>query len=124
MASLGPLAAMAAAGVAALALALPAGAQSGGAALYEARCAGCHSIDQHRIGPRHRGLVGRRAGTEPGFDYSPALRASGVTWTPQQLDRWLQNPGALVPGTRMGFRLASAQERQAIIAYLQTQRRR
>jgi cytochrome c len=124
MASLGPLAAMAAAGVAALALALPAGAQSGGAALSEARCAGCHSIDQHRIGPRHRGLVGRRAGTEPGFDYSPALRASGVTWTPQQLDRWLQNPGALVPGTRMGFRLASAQERQAIIAYLQTQRRR
>jgi cytochrome c len=110
---------------AALVLSASAGGQGAmaGAELYQARCAGCHSIDQHRIGPRHRGLVGRRAGTEQGFDYSPALRAAGFVWTPQQLDRWLQNPGALVPGTYMGFRLASAQERQVIIAYLGTQRR-
>lgn len=91
-----------------------------GQALYEARCAGCHAIDAHRVGPRHRGVFGRRAGTAAGYGYSPALRASGLVWNAPMLDRWLANPTALVPGTRMGTRVAEARDRRDIIAYLRS----
>lgn len=97
------------------------GTASAGQALYEARCGACHSIDHDRIGPSHRGVVGRRAGTVPGFAYSPALRRFGRMWTPELLDRWLTNPRALVPGTRMGLMVNNPTDRQAIIAYLATQ---
>lgn len=93
-----------------------------GAALYAQTCARCHSIDANGIAPKHRGVVGRRAGTVPGYAYSPALKASGIVWTPQQLDRWLQGPAAMVPGTKMYFRLANPAQRSAIIAYLATQK--
>lgn len=66
--------------------------------------------------------MGRLAGSVPGFAYSPALRSSGLTWDTQTLERWLANPEALVPGQRMGYRLADAQERADIIAYLATLR--
>jgi cytochrome c len=87
---------------------------------YEARCGGCHSVQADRIGPRHAGIVGRRAGSVPGFPYSEALRKSGLTWDPALLDRWLANPEALVPGQRMGYQLADAQARADIVAYLMT----
>ena len=93
-----------------------------GAALYAQNCARCHSIDANRVGPKHRGVVGRRAGTVPGYAYSPALKASGIVWTPQQLDRWLQGPAAMVPKSKMNFRLANPAQRTAIIAYLATQK--
>jgi hypothetical protein len=48
--------------------------------LYQA-CMGCHSLDENDVGPRHRGVVGRRAGTVAGYAYSGALCASGLTWT-------------------------------------------
>lgn len=91
-----------------------------GAALYEARCGGCHDITANRIGPRHAGLAGRKAGALADFDYSPALRASSVMWSAATLDRWLQDPEALIPGQRMGYRLSSPAERDAIIRYLLT----
>lgn len=87
---------------------------------YEARCGGCHSVDADRIGPRHAGVVGRRAGSVPGFAYSDALRRSGLTWDAALLERWLANPDALVPGQRMGYQLADAQARADIVAYLAT----
>lgn len=93
-----------------------------GAALYAQNCARCHSIDTNGFAPKHRGVVGRRAGSVPGYAYSPALKQSGIVWTPQQLDRWLQGPGAMVPGTKMNFRLANPAQRTAIIAYLATQK--
>lgn len=92
-----------------------------GARLYQQRCGGCHSVDANRIGPLHRGLVGRRAGSVVGFRYSPALSQANFVWTAARLDRWLRDPRAMVPGTRMGFRLANAAQRQAIIEYLATQ---
>ena len=92
-----------------------------GAALYPQRCGGCHSLDTNRVGPAHRGVVGRRAGSAPAFVYSPALKASGLTFTEANLDRWLINPQASVPGTRMFFRLTAATERADIIAYLKSQ---
>ncbi len=91
-----------------------------GQALYQG-CSGCHSIDENDIGPRHRGVVGRRAGTLADYAYSPALKASGLVWDPPTLDRWLTNPQALVPGTKMYFSLADPQKRADIIAYLRLQ---
>jgi cytochrome c len=91
-----------------------------GAELYEARCGGCHAVAADRIGPRHAGLIGRRAGSVPGFDYSEALRHAGFAWNAERLDRWLSDPEALVPGQRMGYRLAEARDRADVIAYLAT----
>jgi len=92
-----------------------------GRSLYAA-CMGCHAIDDNDVGPRHRGVVGRRAGIVPGYAYSSALKASGLTWTPANLERWLAGPQKLVPGARMFFSLAKAKDRADIIAYLATQR--
>lgn len=92
-----------------------------GKSLYSA-CMGCHSLDENDVGPKHRGMVGRKAGTVAGFNYSPALKASGLTWSEANLDRWLTNPQAMVPGARMFFSISNAQNRADIIAYLAQQR--
>jgi cytochrome c len=92
-----------------------------GQALYQARCAACHSVDFNGVGPAHRGVFGRLAGTAKGFsNYSPALKASGLVWTEANLDRWLANPEALVPGQAMGISLPDAGERADVIAFLRT----
>jgi cytochrome c len=103
------------------AAAMPAGDAVRGADVYQGSCGGCHSLDANRIGPAHRGVVDRAAGQAAGFNYSPALKASGVTWTPENLDKWLTNPQAFVKGVRMGFRLADAQKRADVIAYLKSE---
>ena len=95
----------------------PQGDATRGKTLYQ-NCTACHSIDDDDIGPRHRGVVGRNAGTVPGYAYSPALKASGIVWNPTTLDRWLTNPSAMVPGTKMFFLIDNPQNRADIIAYL------
>lgn len=118
----------------ALAIAAPARAQSftadaheihgdagRGQTLYQA-CTACHSLDENDLGPKHRGVVGRHAGMVPGYAYSAALTNSGIVWDPATLDRWLTNPQALVPGTKMYFLIADPQTRADIIAYLAQQR--
>ncbi|QUD87066.1 c-type cytochrome [Phenylobacterium montanum] len=92
-----------------------------GKTLYQA-CSGCHSLDENDVGPKHRGVVGRHAAIVPGYNYSPALKASGLTWTKANLDRWLTNPQGLVPGARMFFSVKDPQSRADIIAYLSEQR--
>ena len=99
-------------------LALAAGDSARGRELYETRCIGCHSLDADRIGPRHRGLIGRRAGRIEGFDYSPALRGATMIWTDATLERWLADPEATIPGQRMNYRVADARDRADLIAYL------
>jgi cytochrome c len=89
-----------------------------GQTLYESRCGACHSIQSNRVGPKHLGVVGRKAGSIVGYDYSPALKKAKFVWTPQQLDKWLQGPGKLVRGTNMAFVVPKAEDRAAIIAYL------
>jgi cytochrome c len=91
-----------------------------GETLYQRRCGACHSLDQNRIGPMHRGVYGRKAGSVESFRYSPALRDLDVIWNSETLDAWLQNPTAFAPGTTMGFRLTNAEERRAIVAYLRS----
>lgn len=89
-----------------------------GEALYEARCGGCHSPDVNRVGPKHRGVLGRTAGTVPDYSYSSAVKKSGIVWTAQTLDRWLANPEGLVPGQKMGYAVTDPADRADIIEYL------
>lgn len=97
-----------------------AGDAARGAQAYESRCTGCHSVEADRIGPRHAGVAGRKAGSVPGFAYSPALKGSNIVWDQKSLERWLTNPEALVPGQRMGYMVQDAAVRADIVAYLQT----
>lgn len=92
-----------------------------GKTLYQA-CESCHSINDNDVGPRHRGVVGRRAGSIADYSYSAALKNSGLTWDEATLNRWLINPSALVPGTKMFFKIDDAQSRADIIAYLKEQK--
>lgn len=86
-----------------------------------AMCAACHSRDAgapQRMGPNLRRVVGRKAGSNPGFDYSPALKASNITWDAAQLDAYLAAPAKHVPGTRMVIAVPDPARRQALIEYL------
>ena len=98
----------------------PPGSAQTGAVLYQQHCTACHAIDSNKIGPAHRGVVGRRAGSLPGYTYSAELAASRLRWTPQTLYKWLGDPEDLVNGQRMGFLIESEQERADLIAYLVT----
>jgi len=91
-----------------------------GAVVYEV-CMGCHSLDEDDIGPHHRGVVGRHAGSVRGYVYSPALRESHIVWDAANLDLWLENPQKLVPGARMFFAMPNPQDRADVVAYLSTQ---
>ena len=92
-----------------------------GQILYQG-CMDCHSIDKDDVGPRHRGVVGRKAGSIAGFAYSKALKNSGLVWDEATLDRWLTNPSELVPGTLMFYEVEKPQDRSDIIAYLKEQK--
>jgi cytochrome c len=91
-----------------------------GQAVYAAKCGACHSVDDNRVGPRHQGVLGRKAGSVADYDYSAALKASRVVWNRSALIAWLTDPEKVVPGQKMGYRLGSAQERADVVAYLAT----
>ena len=86
------------------------------------RCAACHAVaptTQAKIGPHLQGIVGRRSATVAGFNYSGAMRSANIRWDEATLDRWLQRPQSVVPGTTMAFAgLPNAADRRALIAYL------
>lgn len=98
----------------------PPGDAQRGLALYQERCTTCHAIDSNKMGPAHRGVVGRRIGSLPGYKYSDELARSRLRWTPQTLNAWLEDPEELVAGQRMGFQVEGPQERADLIAYLVT----
>ncbi|MES2173167.1 MAG: c-type cytochrome [Pseudomonadota bacterium] len=86
-------------------------------------CAACHATQPGKssFGPNLRSVMGRKAATLPGYAYSDALKASGVTWNARTLDTWLTGPQAMVKGTRMPFAgLPDPVRRQRLIAYLAT----
>lgn len=91
-----------------------------GRLLYQRHCGACHSLEHNRVGPKHRGVVGRTAGGVPDFRYSKALQHLDLIWTAETLDVWLENPSQVAAGTAMGFRLRDAEDRAAIIAYLES----
>lgn len=89
-----------------------------GESLYESRCTGCHSLDANRVGPLHRGVLGRRAGSVKGYDYSVALKKANIMWTKPALERWLRNPELFIPGQKMGYAVSDLADREEIIAFL------
>ena len=98
--------------------ALAAGDPKAGEAIY-GRCAACHALAYDRVGPRHCGILGRRAGSVAGFEYSQAMKKSGITWNAQTLDRFIADPLKTVPGTTMTYAgIADPKERADLIAYL------
>lgn len=99
--------------------ALAAGDANAGASLFANRCVACHALNPTRKpGPILAGVYGRRAGTFPGYQYSTALRQSGVIWNDATLDRWLAGPPAYVPGVNMQAKVDSIADRRNLIAYL------
>ncbi len=86
-------------------------------------CAQCHSDKKgvNRVGPSLYGVVGRKAGTEPGFAYSDAMKNFGKVWTADELTHYLWDPQAWIPGVAMHFAgLKRKWNRHAVIAYLET----
>ena len=85
------------------------------------QCLTCHvtTAGVNKVGPSLHGIIGRTAGSVPGFRYSNANKNSGITWTEQELYTYLENPRAKVPGTIMAFvGLKDSQQRADVIAYL------
>lgn len=86
-----------------------------------AQCAGCHSTEpgKNLFGPSLSGVSKRRAGSLPGYAYSPALKKSGIAWNAQSLDRWLASPQKAVPGTKMPLAgVPDPAARKALVNYL------
>ncbi|HLH97164.1 MAG TPA: c-type cytochrome [Xanthobacteraceae bacterium] len=109
--------------------ATPAGSENGdaahGQALAQSQCSVCHSFQPGgaaRVGPNLFGLTRRDIASEPGFDYSPALKAhQGTMWNAETLDSFLKSPGTFAPGTRMAFPgIASAADRRDVVAFLES----
>src|SRR5262249_52750326 len=85
------------------------------------KCQACHSLEpgKNLLGPTLAGIPGKKAGSEPNYSYSQALRDSGLTWDVATLDRYLLDPQATVPGNKMPFPgLKTENERKDVIAYL------
>ena len=96
-------------------------AEEDGDRLFRNTCGICHTIQsgQNRLGPSLAGILGRKAGTVPGFNYSEANKNSNVVWDEVQLDQYLTDPKQFMPGTKMIYPgMKEAEQRKAVIAYL------
>ena len=105
---------------------LSGGAHAGGdVARGEVRfqdCAACHKLESgaNNVGPSLHDVVARKAGTLEDFRYSPAMKRSGIVWTPEALDQFIADPQAMVPANRMPYAgMANPSDRADLIAYLQ-----
>ncbi|GGH61318.1 c-type cytochrome [Frigidibacter albus] len=119
------LLALLAAAVFSPAAANPIGDAERGATLFQRQCSACHRIGPdavNRVGPQLNGLYGRRAGAVEGFSYSKSMArmgSDGLTWTLETLDAYVENPKALVSGTRMAYKgLKDAGQRADLLAFL------
>jgi cytochrome c len=120
-----PIAVLSLAALALLATAPLARAQDAGETIFKRYCAVCHSVEPgtNKIGPSLAGIVGRQAGTAPNYTYTAANKNSGITWTEDNLDKYLTDPKAMVPGTKMLFAgIKNPDDRKAVIAYLAKQK--
>lgn len=101
-------------------------APSQGETLFKQRCGTCHTIEPGgpaKLGPPLKGMIGRKAGTIPGFAYSNALKTSGIVWNATNLDAYVARPLATVPGTKMTVGMpGDAAQRAAVINYLAAQK--
>jgi cytochrome c len=104
-----------------LATAANAGDAASGKTVFT-RCAICHTVQRggaNGLGPNLFGVVGRKAASVPGYAYSPALKKSGITWTPDKLKNWVTSPARMVPGTKMAFAgIGNPKQADDVVAYL------
>ena len=96
-------------------------------AQFKKSCGTCHVAAADagpRQGPNLFGVVGRKAGSAQGFNYSAAFLAgkSGIVWDESTLDRWLADPQAVIPGVVMPYKQADPDKRRLVIEYLKTRR--
>lgn len=88
------------------------------------QCRACHSLlpdsEPGKIGPTLHAVIGRAAGTAADFAYSDVVAKSGITWTVEQIDHWLQRPSEFLPGNKMVFvGMQNPQDRADVIAFIQ-----
>ena len=104
--------------------AVAAGDAEAGGRLFAKTCGGCHSVGLNArggFGPQLNGVIGRLAGTTADYQYSDAMKNSGVVWTREKLAAYIENPKKVVSGTRMIFWGISDQEKIGnLLAYLET----
>ncbi len=93
-----------------------------------AQCRSCHTITNggtNMVGPNLHGIVDRHIGAVANFNYSPPVKAADFSWDGDHLDRWIANPQAMIPGTRMGFAgVRDATQRRDVIAYMMVESQR
>jgi cytochrome c2 len=94
-----------------------------GKSFFNDVCSACHTDkpNKHKIGPSLFGVIGRHAGSAPGFDYSEAMKGASLTWNDETLNRYLADPKSVVPGNKMPYTGVKNEERRKdVIAYLHT----
>ncbi len=110
----------------ALALAFPVAAvlaqESGGEVVFNNACRTCHTMREgdNRLGPTLAGIMGRKAGSLPDYAFSESLKKSDITWDEATLDKFIENPDAVVPGNNMKpySGMSSAEDRKKVVAFL------
>jgi len=104
--------------------AVAAGDAEAGARLFSKTCGGCHSVGEYArggFGPQLNGIIGRPAGTTADYQYSDAMKNSGVVWTRDKLAAYIEAPKKVVSGTRMIFwGISDPQKIDNLLAYLET----
>lgn len=109
-------------GLRSLAVAMAASPADDGRLAFNNSCRTCHSLKagDNRLGPSLHGIVGAKAAQSKGYAYSQSLRQSGLTWTEATLERWIENPEAVVPNNNMKpyNGLADAEVRKKIVEFL------
>jgi cytochrome c len=89
--------------------------------VFRARCVGCHAMKCNRNGPKLADLFGRKAGSVADFNgYTKEMKASGITWSRETLDKFLSDPGAMIPGTTMtaAGKLEGTADRKKVIDFI------
>jgi cytochrome c2 len=100
-----------------------AGDAGAGRSVFQSTCSICHAVKagKNEVGPTLSGIVGRKTGSVPGYNYSPANEAAHITWDPATLDKYLESPRAVIPGTKMTYGgLKDPAKRADLIVYLET----
>jgi cytochrome c len=99
-----------------------AGNSEAGQRVFAARCAVCHTTQpgENKNGPSLAAIAGSKAGSVPGFNFSAAMKDSGITWDDANLDTFLANPNGFIHGSKMFVNLPSSSDRENVIAYLNT----
>jgi cytochrome c len=104
--------------------AFAAGDPAAGEKVFKAHlCFACHKFGagQNGVGPSLHGVFGRKAGQAPGYEYSEGVKNSGIVWTPENLEKWVQGPQAMVKDAKMMLAkpVTDPTDRQNLIAYIQ-----